>query len=119
MSRHHYKSICRSVVRATAARAAALLICLGAAAALAADDWPMWGHDASRNMVSADKDLPVSIDPGKPKEDGTIDLSTVSKNVKWVSKLGTQTYGNPTVSSGKVFLGTNNGFLSAINAAGL
>ncbi|HSU68160.1 MAG TPA: PQQ-binding-like beta-propeller repeat protein [Tepidisphaeraceae bacterium] len=61
-------------------------------------------------MVSPDKGLPVAIDPGKPKDDGTIDLATVSKNVKWVAKLGTQTYGNPTVSGGKVFLGTNNGW---------
>ena len=61
-------------------------------------------------MVSTDTGLPSSIDPGKPREDGTIDLATVSKNVKWVAKLGTQTYGNPTVSGGKVFLGTNNGW---------
>ena len=31
-----------------------------------------------------------------------------TKNVKWVAKLGSQTYGNPVVANGKVFVGTNN-----------
>jgi outer membrane protein assembly factor BamB len=31
-----------------------------------------------------------------------------TKNVKWVVKLGSQAYGNPTVAGGKVFVGTNN-----------
>lgn len=77
---------------------------------LAADDWPMWGHDPSRNMVTPDTHLPTHIDAGKAKDDGTIDPASVSKNVKWVAKLGTQSYGNPTVADGKVFLGTNNGW---------
>ena len=29
-------------------------------------------------------------------------------NVKWVAALGSQSYGNPVVSGGQVFLGTNN-----------
>ena len=74
-----------------------------------ADDWPMWGHDPSRNMVSAEKGLPSSLDPGKARDDGTIDPATVSKNVKWVAKLGTQSYGNPVCAGGKVLVGTNNG----------
>jgi outer membrane protein assembly factor BamB len=28
--------------------------------------------------------------------------------VKWVAKLGTQTYGNPVVAGGQVYVGTNN-----------
>jgi len=76
--------------------------------AITAADWPMWGHDPSRNMVSPDRSLPTSIDPGKAREDGAIDPATVSKNVKWIAKLGTQTYGNPTAAGGRVFVGTNN-----------
>jgi outer membrane protein assembly factor BamB len=34
-------------------------------------------------------------------------LATTEK-VKWVTKLGSQTYGNPTVANGRVFVGTNN-----------
>ena len=30
------------------------------------------------------------------------------QNVKWVAELGSQTYGNPTVAGGVVFVGTNN-----------
>src|SRR5262245_51249593 len=59
-------------------------------------DWPMWGGTADRNMVSTMKDPPT-----------TWDVAT-KKNIKWVSALGSQTYGNPTVAEGMVFVGTNN-----------
>jgi outer membrane protein assembly factor BamB len=32
-----------------------------------------------------------------------------AKNIKWVARLGSQTYGNPVVAGGRVFVGTNNG----------
>jgi len=75
---------------------------------LNAADWPMWGRTPDRNMVSTEKGLPDSFDPGKFKA-GTeeVDLAT-TKNVKWVAKLGSQAYGNVTVAGGKVFIGTNN-----------
>src|SRR5262245_12757894 len=59
-------------------------------------DWPRWGGTPDRNMVSAMKDLPTTWDIGK------------KTNVKWVAALGSQSYGNPVVSGGQVFLGTNN-----------
>jgi outer membrane protein assembly factor BamB len=59
-------------------------------------DWPMWGGSPERNMVSHMKGLPT-----------TWDVKT-GKNVKWVAKLGSQTYGNPVVGSGIVLVGTNN-----------
>jgi outer membrane protein assembly factor BamB len=59
-------------------------------------DWPMWGGTPARNMVSAMKGLPTTWD------------ITSGKNVKWVAKLGSQTYGNPVVSNGVVLAGTNN-----------
>jgi len=73
-----------------------------------AGDWPQWGGTHERNMMSTETNLPDSWSPGKKKE-GTeeFDLST-SKNVKWIAKIGSQCYGNPTVSGGKVFIGTNN-----------
>jgi outer membrane protein assembly factor BamB len=73
-----------------------------------AADWPMWGRDPSRNMLSRDVGLPISFDAGKQRDDGTVDPATVSKNVKWVAKLGTQSYGNPTIADGRLFIGTNN-----------
>jgi outer membrane protein assembly factor BamB len=73
-----------------------------------AADWPQWGRDNSRNMISTEKGLPESFDPGKPKE-GTDEIDpATTKNVKWVKKIGNQSYGNPTVAGGKVFIGTNN-----------
>lgn len=76
-------------------------------AALAAE-WPQWGGTSIRNMHSPEKGLPAVFDPGKFKQ-GTeeVDLKT-TKNVKWVAKLGSQSYGNVTVAGGKVFVGTNN-----------
>ncbi len=71
-------------------------------------DWPQWGGTPHRNMYSPAKGLPDRVEPGKFKK-GTeeIDMAT-TKNVKWVAKLGSQAYGNTTVSNGKVFVGTNN-----------
>ncbi len=59
-------------------------------------DWPMWGGTPDRNMVSTQKGLPSSWD------------MQTKRNVRWVASLGSQTYGNPTVAGGKVFVGTNN-----------
>jgi outer membrane protein assembly factor BamB len=76
---------------------------------LQAEDWPQWGgNDPGRNMYSPATGLPDAFDPGKVKA-GTeeIDMAT-TKNVKWVAKLGSQSYGNVTVAGGKVFIGTNN-----------
>ena len=59
-------------------------------------DWPMWGGMPDRNMVSNAKGLPTEWD-----------IKT-KKNVKWVADLGSQSYGNPVVAGGMVFVGTNN-----------
>ena len=32
-----------------------------------------------------------------------------SKNIKWVAALGSQSYGNPVVANGQVYVGSNNG----------
>lgn len=58
-------------------------------------------------MVCEETDLPESFVPGRKDPKGTtIDLAT-TENVKWVAKLGSNAYGNPTVSNGKVFVGTD------------
>jgi outer membrane protein assembly factor BamB len=62
----------------------------------AGGDWPMWGGTPDRNMVSSMKGIPT-----------TWDVKT-KKNVKWVVELGSQSYGNPVVAGGMVFVGTNN-----------
>lgn len=60
-------------------------------------DWPMWGGSADRNMVSDETGIPSSWDV------------KTGKNIKWSAPLGSQTYGNPVIAGGKVFVGTNNG----------
>ena len=64
-----------------------------------AEDWPMWGGGPNRNMVSSEKNIPRTWNI----EDKT--------NIKWVAELGSQSYGNPVVAGGKVYVGTNNQLL--------
>ncbi|MEZ5402023.1 MAG: PQQ-binding-like beta-propeller repeat protein [Bryobacteraceae bacterium] len=59
-------------------------------------DWPMWGGTPDRNMVSGMKNAPASWDV------------ETKRNIAWMATLGSQSYGNPTVAGGKVFVGTNN-----------
>ncbi len=73
-----------------------------------AADWPEWGRDNARNMYSPAKNLPTSFDVGKFKK-GTEEVDpATTKNIRWVAKMGSSTYGNPTVANGRVFVGTNN-----------
>jgi outer membrane protein assembly factor BamB len=84
------------------------ILLLALSPTLLANDWPMWGGTPSRNMVAEAKNLPHEIVPGKINpENESVDL-TDAKNVLWVAKLGSQSYGNPVVSNGKVLVGTNN-----------
>ncbi len=61
-----------------------------------------------RNMYSPERGLPDSFGliAFKP---GTDEVNTNgAKNLTWVVKLGSQSYGNASVARGKVFVGTNN-----------
>jgi len=70
-------------------------------------DWPQWGRTPARNMAGDATGLPAEFQPGEIKDDGQVDMTT-TRNVKWVAKLGSQTYGNPTVAGGRIYIGTNN-----------
>jgi len=80
-----------------------LLVGLALARSVPAADWTTWGGDPGRNMVNTkEKNVVTNWDV----ESG--------KNVKWVAGLGSQSYGNPVISDGKVYVGTNNeGFRDA------
>jgi len=90
-----------------------LCACLGSGLATHAADWPQWGGTPGRNMYSPAKGLPGHFSAEKNatvkfKGDGTeVDPANL-KQLKWVAKLGSQSYGNATVSNGRVFVGTNN-----------
>jgi outer membrane protein assembly factor BamB len=62
-----------------------------------ANDQPQWGEAWSRNMVSLERGLPPSFDPG------------TGANIKWAAELGTETHSSPVIAGGRVYIGTNNG----------
>ena len=85
-----------AIAVALAAGPIVLAIAVPLAAALAAQDWPMWGGAPGRNMASAATNMPASWDP------------KAGAGIKWKTDLGSTSYGNPVVAGGRVFAGTNN-----------
>ncbi|MEM8910805.1 MAG: PQQ-binding-like beta-propeller repeat protein [Planctomycetota bacterium] len=75
----------------------------------AGKDWPQWGGTRVRNNVPNASNLPESWNIGKfDRRSGEWDGSR-AENMRWFANLGSQTYGNPVVAGGKVYVGTNNG----------
>ncbi|MCY4534883.1 MAG: PQQ-binding-like beta-propeller repeat protein [Bryobacterales bacterium] len=77
----------------------ALALAFALTSAATGADWPMWGGNGSRNMVSSETGIPR-----------TWDIKAMER-IKWRAEIGSQSYGNPVVADGKVFLGTNNELL--------
>ena len=73
------------------------LLLLTIASSICAKDQPQWGEAWSRNMVSAEKNLPRTFDP------------KTGLNIKWSTALGTETHSTPIVAGGRVYIGSNNG----------
>jgi len=94
-----HSSVTVSLSLALLAVAGADALRLSAADPNAGGDWPMWGGTPDRNMVSGMKGLPSEWDV------------KTKKNIRWVADLGSQSYGNPVVAGGMVFVGTNNELL--------
>ena len=59
-------------------------------------DWPQWGGSYGRNNTPEGKNIPIkwNVETGE--------------NILWSMPLGSETYGNPVVANGKVYIGTNN-----------
>jgi len=73
-----------------------------------AADWPQWGGDPERNMVAHEKKVPKRFDVGELLP-GTQEVDPDStQGVRWVVRLGSQAYGNPTIQGGHLYVGTNN-----------
>jgi outer membrane protein assembly factor BamB len=72
-------------------------------------DWGQWGGNSKRNNTPEGKNIPSEWSIG------SFDLKTgewqkdEAENVKWASALGSQSYGNPVVANGHVYVGSNNG----------
>lgn len=72
-------------------------------------NWSQWGGSSIRNNTPVGKNIPTEWEVGEfDYKTGAWD-PTDAKSIKWVAKVGSQTYGNPVVHNGKLFIGTNNG----------
>ena len=87
--------LCTGTPRGSAGGVAAAALLAAGLLARGADQ-PQWGERYTRNMVSAEKDLPSTFDP------------ETGENVLWAVQVGTETYSTPVVAGGRVFIGTNN-----------
>ena len=62
-----------------------------------AKDWPQWAGTPFRNNVCEGTNVPTAWDV------------ETGDGIKWSMPLGSETYGNPVIANGKVYVGTNNG----------
>ena len=82
------------------------MLVLGAGNALA-DDWSQWGGGIQRNLVSHETGIPAAFHPGKKKRDRLGFDPATAKNVRWMTRLGSENYSGPVVARGRVYVGTN------------
>jgi outer membrane protein assembly factor BamB len=69
----------------------------------AADDGP------ARDVAPPAQRISTTWDVGSFDRSSGRWIPDKARNIKWVARLGSQTYGNPVVSGGRVWVGTNNG----------
>ncbi|MDA1055444.1 MAG: protein kinase, partial [Planctomycetota bacterium] len=73
------------------------------------EDWPGWSGSPARINTPAGRNVPTSWNIGTFDRNTGEWINDEAKNIKWVARLGSQTYGNPVVANGRIFVGTNNG----------
>lgn len=76
---------------------------------IGAGDWAQWGGNSVRNNTPEGKNIPESWEVGEIDRKTGDWVPGSGKNIKWVAKLGSQSYGNPVIANGKAYVGTNNG----------
>lgn len=74
-----------------------VLLLVLSSSSLRAEDWPMWGRDASRNMATQEKGASSDFQIVKS-----------SRNIAWSARMGSLTSSGPVVSNGLVWVGSNN-----------
>ena len=72
-------------------------------------DWNQWAGSPIRNNTPTAANIPTEWNVGDFDQDTGVWQPETAKNIKWAARLGSQSYGNPVVANGKVFIGTNNG----------
>jgi outer membrane protein assembly factor BamB len=75
----------------------------------ATSQWAQWGGSPQRNSVAQTTGLPAEWSIGTLDEKTSQWQREGSKNIRWVARLGSESYGSPVVAGGKVFCATNNG----------
>ena len=71
-------------------------------------DWPQWGGTSLRNNTPVGCHIPTDWEIGNfDFQTGRWDRAG-SRNIRWVAKLGSQSYGNAVVADGHIYVGTNN-----------
>jgi len=74
-----------------------------------AGDWTQWGGTSYRNNVPVGTNIATEWEVGRFDRKTNEWISDEAVNIKWVSPVGSQTYGNPVVAGGQIYVGTNNG----------
>jgi outer membrane protein assembly factor BamB len=80
------------------------LLCRASAA-----DRPQPAAAPARNAAAGAPHLPIEWSIGQFETQTGQWLPASAKGVRWVARLGTQTYGTPAAAGGRVFCATNNG----------
>ena len=71
-------------------------------------EWPQWGGSPSRNNAPEAEGLPVEWEVGDFDHRTGEWKGGATDNVRWVARLGSESYGSPVIAGGKVFCSTNN-----------
>ncbi|MGI8981673.1 MAG: PQQ-binding-like beta-propeller repeat protein [Pirellulaceae bacterium] len=72
--------------------------------------WAQWGGNSMRNNTPESSEVFTGFHPGGFDRKTGAWKKDKAKNILWVSSVGSQTYGNPVVSGGRLLVGTNNSF---------
>ena len=81
-----------------------LLLLPSLALSASAAEWAEWGGGPSKNMVSPEKGLPVELSSGEIDDDGNVIDPEKLEHCKWVVRLGSESYGTPTIAGGRVLV---------------
>ncbi len=71
-------------------------------------DWSQWAGTSYRNNTPIGTNIPTEWEIGDFDRKTGRWISDDAQNIKWVARVGSQTYGNPVIAGGRVFVGTNN-----------
>lgn len=72
-------------------------------------DWAQWGGSTIKNNTPDATNIPSEWEVGEIDDETGEWTPASGQNIKWAARLGSQSYGNPVIANGKVYVGSNNG----------